>query len=723
MPFPAEKVADIVQLFRAGLGRRPELSAITHFATLLENGATFRDVAHAIAGSAEFRQLHGAEDVCDREYVTFLYRNGLGREPDPQGEANLLSAPNRGDALVVVAGSDEARTRTDLFGLLYPDGASPQDDLAYRAWLLRYDRISTTERLTIGRHIDNGMKSRTRFSLLIQVNHHRIDLFEETVASLENQIYPEWTLIAVYPDDLQAGTQQCLQKVIKRVPGIVGVEVPSYMGVEERWQRAMMKADGTFFGFLEPGDQLAATALYEFAVAVEDKPGLALIYCDEDRLGSDGQRCAACFKTAWSPELIYAGDVVGQLAMFRKDVALAAGGIREDVGAFTRYDLVLRITEGLESSRICHLSRVLFHRGRMPGLPLTFPLVRTTAQHPEIRRVALRHLQNSRPGCTLEDVYIGGNVWPRFVAPLPADVPLVSIIIPTKNKDTLLARCVSSLLNVTDYPRFEVLLADNGSTRPEMLELLRRLDRDDRVSVTRIAEPFNWSAINNRMARQARGDLLLFLNDDTEILEADWLTEMVRQISQDKVGVVGARLFYADETIQHAGMVMTPKGAKHILRGAHDDNPGYLGQLVLARDLMAVTGACMLVSRTVFTELGGFDESFPLTCNDVEFCLRVRQRGLRVMWTPHASLMHVDGGTRGRDYSPRNILDACMDVGRLLQKWEKVMTQDPFLNDNLLATDHDLILATPPRVKKAWRQRPAYIRSGPATRGLRSAEL
>ncbi|EHH68892.1 glycosyltransferase [Gluconobacter morbifer] len=704
MPFSTESAADIVRLFRTGLGRRPEPAALAHFAALMEDGATFHDMAHIIAGSPEFRQLHGGEDVCDARYVSFLYQNGLDRTPDPQGEANLMAAPNRGDALVIVAGSDEARARTDLYALLYPEGAPPQDDMAYKAWLLRYDRLSPTDQLAIGRHIDREMSTRPTFSLMVQVRDHRLDLLEETVASLEAQIYPNWTLIVVYPENLRPGVRTHLREIVKRVPGLVGVEVPSHQGVEDRWRRALDAATGDFCAFLEPGDQLSRTALYEFAVAIVRQPDLVLLYCDEDRLGSDGQRCHPSFKTGWNRDLAYAGDVIGQLAMFRRERIVAVGGIREDAGSFARYDLLLRVTEDVPAACIHHLPRLLFHRGRTPGLPLMFPLVRATRQHPEMRRVVLRHLRESHPDFVFEDVYIGGNVWPRIVYPMDK-TPLVSIIIPTRDKFRLLERCVSSLLTLTGYQNFEVLIADNGSTNPEMLDLLRRLGRDPRLTVQRLATPFNWSALNNRMVRQAKGDMLLFLNDDTEILEEGWLTEMVSLAQQSGVGVVGARLSYPDGTLQHGGMVLTERGPKHILRSAAEDDPGYLGQLVLTRDLMAVTGACMLVPRPVFDQAGGFDETFPLTCNDVDFCLRVRKEGLRVVWTPHATLMHVDGGTRGRDGTARNLFNACVDVGRLLERWEKVMLNDPFLNANLEATDYALRLATPPRAPKPWRRR------------------
>ena len=697
MPTLESQVGDIVRLFRTGLGRNPETAAIASFLTLLEQGATFYDLAHAVAGSPEFRQRHGLADACTRDFARFLYLHGLGRLPDPSGEETVLSTSCRGDALEMVAGSTEARGAADVLELLFPDGLPLRNDLAYRLWAGRHGMSSRKDRQAISRAIDHDMPRRQPFCLLLLAQGDRVDLLVETVASLEGQIYPDWVLWIVHAADAPAAVRSTITTLAQRVPGVFTVEVPGQQGQGERWEDAIEASEGEFCAFLYPGDRLASDALYHFAAEITAHPYADLVYCDEDILDGNGERSDPHFKPGWSRDLLYAGDFMGQLAMFRRERALLVGGIRHDSGEYALYELALRITEGLPPANVRHISRVLYHRGRGPGREPGFPRIRATFQHPSILATVKRHLSETHPEIEIRSTYVGGGVWPRIIYPLPENLPTVSVIIPTRDQGKMLETCVRGILHETDYPPIEILIADNESRDVETFEILRRLARDPRTQVVRQPGPFNWSAINNRMAAQARGSLLLFLNNDIEILDRTWLGELVRQVLQPDVGIVGARLFYRDGSIQHAGIAMTPTGPRHVLRSARDDDPGYMGQIVLARDLTAVAGACMLVRREVFDALSGFDESFPLTCNDVDFCLRARNAGYRVVWTPHAVLTHVDGGTRGHDGTAEQIIRTCMDNGRLLERWDDVTANDPYLNDNLVVTDYHLLLAVPGR--------------------------
>ncbi len=432
------------------------------------------------------------------------------------------------------------------------------------------------------------------------------------------------------------------------------------------------------------------------------RPDVDLLYTDEDSIDEDGTRSAPLFKSGWSPDGLLAGDVVGQLAVLRRTRVRDVGGTGDEGGALARYDLLLRATHGLGTAAIAHLPAVVFHRGRQPGRHLPFPRSRNTTSHPDVARVAARHIEASGRPVGVSDSYLGGDVWPRVRHPLPERLPRVSVLIPTRDQPRLLEACVAGLLGRTDYADLEVLIADNGSRTADALDLLRSLARDRRVRVERIEAAFNWSALNNGLARAASGDILVLMNDDVSVLAPDWLAEIVREISRPEVGIVGARLLYPDGTLQHGGMVLSALAATHVLRSAQAEQPGYLGQLVLARDLSAVTGACLAIRREVFEGVGGIDEGFDLTCNDVDLCLRARQAGWRVVWTPHAVLQHVDGGTRGHDRTPEQLARFWHDLGRLHERWGDAMDADPFLNANLRATDHDIVLASPPRRETPW---------------------
>ncbi|MGI4746036.1 MAG: glycosyltransferase [Janthinobacterium lividum] len=686
-------VGDIIRLFRTGLGRNPENAAIESFLALFEQGATFRDLAHAISGSPEFRNQHGDTDICTREFAGFLYRNGLDRLPDAGGEEHVLRAQSRGDALEIVAGSAEAREKTDLLDFLFPNGVPLQNNLAYRLWHQRYGTLALEDRRAVSRDIDHGMFRRPSFCLLLLAQNDRVDLLVETVTSLEGQIYPDWKLWIAYAADAPAAVRSAIAALTRRVPGISAIELPSHFSQGERWQEIIDASVGEFCAFLYSGDLLASDALYRFAAEIVASPHSDMLYCDEDTLDSNGDRSDPRFKSGWHRDLLYAGDRIGQLAMFRRERVLLVGGVRHDGGEYVRFELMLRFSEGLPPANVCHIPRILYHRGRAPGREPGFPAVRATSQHTSILGAVERHLSETHPDIEIRSVYIGGAVWPRIVYPLPEKPPTVSVIIPTRDQGVMLETCVCGILGGTDYPALEILIADNESRDVETFETMRRLARDPRVKIIRQDGPFNWSAINNRVAARGQGKLLLFLNNDIEILNRDWLSELVRQVLQPDVGVVGARLFYRDGSVQHAGIAITPTGARHILRSARDDDSGYMGQIVLTRDVAAVTGACMMVRRTVFDALGGFDETFPLTCNDIDFCFRARKAGHRVVWTPHATLTHVDGGTRGVDGTAQQIIQACMDNGRLLERWDPIGLGDPYLNANLMVTDHHLFLA------------------------------
>ncbi len=693
----------IIRVFRTALRRPPELAALQGFSAMLSKGEGAGELARAVVGSAEFRTLHGQEERCDEAYITRLFRNGLGRDPDPGALTTLLNGSSRAELLAKVADSREARERIDLLADLFPDGPLPSDPLAYTLWVQRHGLLDEQDLLAINRQIAS-LPETPRISLLIAAEPTRPDLLLETVEALDEQLYPYWDLYVACPCDLPTAVRSMLQTTASHVPGIVLVEAPSDGGIGDLWQAALTRAEASFVAFLEAGDRLAATALYEIALALDKAPHLDLLYSDEDTLDEAGERCAPLFKPGWSPDMLLAGDTVGQLAIFRRSRVLAVGGIREDGGSHARYDLLLRVTQGLHAGAIAHIPSVLYHRGRKPGRPLPFPRSRNTSIYPDVARTVKRHLEETSGAIIVSDVYIGGDVWPKVTFPLPASLPRVSILIPTREQPELLRACMTGLLERTTYPNIEILIADNGSTSAAAQLSLRRLSRDPRVQVDTINVPFNWSVLNNRLAARATGSIFVLMNDDTDVIGSDWLDEMVRQVTRPGVGIAGARLLYRDRSLQHGGITVDEMGATHVLRSAREEDPGYLGQLVLTRDLLAVTGACLAVRRDTFEAIGGADESFSLTCNDIDMCLRARAAGHRVVWTPHALLTHVDGVSRGPDDSFARLSRSWHDLRRLHDRWHETMDADPFLNANLVATDHHLLLATPPRRERPWQK-------------------
>jgi GT2 family glycosyltransferase len=287
----------------------------------------------------------------------------------------------------------------------------------------------------------------------------------------------------------------------------------------------------------------------------------------------------------------------------------------------------------------------------------------------------------------------------RISVELPPRPPKVSIIIPTRDRADLLERCIEGLLNRTDYPAMEVIVVDNDSREEKTRQVFAKYP----VRVLPFPGEFNWSAMNNAGAQAATGDILLFLNNDIDVIEKGWLQELVKQAWREDTGAVGAKLLFADGTVQHAGIWLGPEGRViHLLRLSKKDDDGYLSQLSTTRNLSAVTGACMATRRKVFVELQGFDESFPVSYNDLDFCLRLRGKGYQVVWTPYAELLHLESASRGSSEWRWRKEEA--DHKRFCAKWQQQMENDPFFNPNLeLIGEETLALACPPRVKKPWK--------------------
>ena len=386
--------------------------------------------------------------------------------------------------------------------------------------------------------------------------------------------------------------------------------------------RAAAAGKGELLLFLDAGDLLAPQALYSLAATGARNAGL--LYSDED---VSGER--PLFKPDWSPEALLSHDSVGGIAALRRELFDAAGGFR-DTGGAEWHDLLLRLLPRL--LRVEHVPHPLLHR---------------MAERPEpvdaLRRTISEHLRRAY-GPDYRLCADGAIVYE------PGAPARVSIVIPTRDRAELLRACVESLDRQRCSARIELIVLDNGSVEPATHDYLRSLLQRQGTKVLEYAAPFNWSAVNNFAARQASGDYLLFLNNDVEALAPGWLDALLTFGSRPEIGAVGGLLLYPDGTVQHAGVVLGLTGyAGHVFAGRRPDEPTPFGRANAIRDFTAVTGACMLVRRSLFEELGGFDERFILCGSDVEFCLRLRARGLRNVVTPHARLLHHEAKTRGAD--------------------------------------------------------------------------
>lgn len=434
---------------------------------------------------------------------------------------------------------------------------------------------------------------------------------------------------------------------------------------------------------LAPGTELAPWALAWLAVEARNA-ATNIIYPDHDYL-VNGMRVNPQFKPDWSEELARASGYVGDTFAVRADIFLR---VFRQAGFDCAFQFVLDAAALSGPSAVCHIPAVLCHLGNHPAAATTW------------QQALAQHLRRLNVAADVEPLGAHLRVRYRLAWPLPK----VSIIVPTRDALPFLRRCVESLLNKTTWPDFELLVVDNQSRDPPTLAYLKQLTDDARVRLLHYDQPFNFSAINNYAARQARGEVLCLLNNDTEVRSPDWLEEMVSRLLQPGIGVVGSRLYFGNGQVQHAGDVLGPGGCAVHLHGVlAADDPGYMHRAVLPQDLSAVTAACLVTRRDLYLRLGGLDSAnLPVAFNDVDYCLRVREAGWRVVYTPYAELYHHESVSRGRDDDPQKQARAKREADYMRSRWQQVIERDPFYNPNLNYSRPDFTLGKVPRVIWPW---------------------
>jgi GT2 family glycosyltransferase len=564
------------------------------------------------------------------------------------------------------------------------DRRPPPIEDQYELWIrqLGAPPAASTMRDRIGRFTTTPL-----VSVLSVFNGDTAGTVQDLVTTLEAQSYERWELCVARTNS--GGPSAFFEATAdRRSPAGGRLDQPtSRVRITESatalWSDAFRLATGDYIAFLEPGDVLAPEALFELIARLQSEPDLDVVYSDEDSIDIDGRREEPIFKPDWSPDLLLSTNYLQRFGLFRRNRVGEAGAFAPDAGLAQPYDLALRLTE--RTTRIGHVPRVLYHSRRRPAT-VDDVLARRRANHDESRALAAALARRHTPGRTSA---IFARRGPRCYA-TRFDLrqrPLVSIIIPTKDKRPLLETTLESIWARTDYDRYEIIVVDNQSTDADAVRYLASLP--PRCQVFEWSKPFNYSAINNFGVRHARGEQLLFLNNDVEVIQPDWLTAMLEHAQRPEVGAIGARLLYADGRIQHAGVVV---GINRVAANAFRTWPGEAtGSLRLAdltRNTSAVTGACMVVPRRIFDEVGGFDEDLRVVLNDVDLCLKIRERGYLVVYTPHALLYHYEGSSRGRLHPPP-------DEKVFEKRWSSVLDRgDPYYNPNLTDRHDDWRIKT-----------------------------
>ena len=576
----------------------------------------------------------------------------------------------------------------------------------YNEWVKRYDTVTQEDVKAIRYHLV-GLREKPLISLIMPVYNPEPAFLRKAIDSVIAQLYPNWELCIADDASTDPEIRTILEGYARSDRRIKVVYRPQNGHISAASNSALELVRGEFVALMDHDDELSVHALYMLAVELNEHSDADIIYSDEDKIDSDGRRYEPHFKPDWNQELFYSYNMINHLGTYRTCVVRQVGGFREGFEGSQDYDLVLRLLAHTTPARIRHIPHILYHWRLGYGVQ-TFSTDRLTEAVKSARR-ALAEYFASR-GENVQIIDANPPCFNRVKRPLPDPAPRVSLIVPTRDKVSLLRNCVDGLLHKTRYSNLEIIIVDNNSREPDTLEYLDRLRTEDRVRILRIEEPFNHSAFNNRAAEQADGELIGFLNNDIEVIDPGWLEEMVSQAVQPGVGAVGAKLYYRDDTIQHAGVILgIAERAGHSHRHFPRDHPGYLYRLQVAQNLSCVTAACMIMPQHVFVELGGFDEvNLKASYNDVDLCIRIRQAGYSIIWTPYAELYHLEAASRGYDHEPENVERASREVTYLQQRWGTVLAADPCYSPNLSLIDESFDLAFPPRVVKPWRCLPDY---------------
>ena len=571
----------------------------------------------------------------------------------------------------------------------------------YSRWIRCYDQLQRDDLKLIRQQIAQFHYS-PLISVLLPVHNSNLKWLRSAILSVQKQLYPHWELCIVDDASTDRKIWPFLQRCARRDRRIKLMRRTENGHISAASNDALHLATGDFVALLDHDDELATTALYFVALALNKNPDLQLFYSDEDKLDAQNRRREPYFKSDWNPELFLAQNFISHLSVYRADLVRRVGGFRVGFEGSQDYDLTLRCIEEIQPKQIEHLPWVLYHWRAGDQSTASCATAKPYAQE-AARRAVQEHLDRTGIAGTVVPSH---GVYLQTKYALPGERPMVSIVIPTRDQASSLQKCLDSIFHKTDYEHYEVIVLDNESCDSETLEFLARLKKHDRVQVERIEGGFNYSRLNNRGVDLSRGSLVALLNNDVEVINDGWLSEMVSRMVRPEVAMVGARLWYPNGTIQHGGVILGAGGiAGHAHVGLRRDEPGYFARAHLAQNLSAVTTACALVKREVYLKLGGLDENLAVTFNDIDFCLRLREAGYQIVWSPHAELIHHESASRGFDDSTPKQTRFLAEVDYMNSKWDGLLQRDPFYNPNLSLGEDLFTLAFPPRTTKPWRER------------------
>ncbi|MBU3574774.1 glycosyltransferase family 2 protein [Polynucleobacter sp. UK-Mo-2m-Kol15] len=543
----------------------------------------------------------------------------------------------------------------------------------------------------------NQLTASPLISIVMPTYETPIDLLRAAIDSVINQVYENWELCIA--DDYSKSPQikEVLNEYKNKDHRIKFLMRDENGHICEASNSALGMASGDFVALLDHDDELHPLALFYIAKSVIEFPEVSLFYSDEDKISVDGCRSNPYFKCDFNYDLFLSQNMICHLSAYRLSLIRDLGGFRCGLEGAQDYDLALRVLDAVGVEGIKHIPRVLYHWRIIP---------QSTSSSHEAKPYAVNagenaiknHLQRNSIRASI-DRPKGAPGYHQVSYEIEFPQPCVEIIIPTRDSVHLVRQCIDSILENTTYPNYRITLIDNGSVEDESLKYFESLQSDYGVSVIRDDSPFNYSRINNNIGLNTSADLICLLNNDIEVITPQWLTEMVSIALQPKVGAVGAKLLYPNETLQHAGVILGIGGvAGHSHKFFPRSEPGYFSRAILRNTLSAVTAACLVIRASIFKEVGGLDENLQIAFNDIDFCLRVREMGYRNVWTPFAELYHHESATRGHEDTPEKKVRFDSEVSYMKNRWGNSLSEDPYYSPNLTLESENFAVAWYARV-------------------------
>lgn len=587
------------------------------------------------------------------------------------------------------------RQMADHLYRLYSTGPIMADTSGYQVWVEFYDDHSEESiRAAIAGLPE--LRSYPVFSIVIPAYNTDERWLRACLDSVIAQSYPHWELCIADDASPDPTVWRTIQEYVKKDERIRAVRRERNGHIAAASNSGLALASGKYVALLDHDDELHPLALHHCAIELERNPAWRMLFTDEDKIDEQGRRSDPYFKSDWNPDLFLSQNCVCHLGVYERSLLEEIGGFRDGFDGAQDWDLALRAAEHLSAEQIGHVPRVLYHWRMIEGSTALAPGEKSYA-HVAAMRAIQDHLDRTGTNATVQEMP-GYSGYYRIAHAIPEPPPRVTLLVPTRDRADLLRQCVNSIIEKTDYPAYEIVILDNGSREPETHAYFASLEPLKNVRVLRYDAPFNYSAINNYGVQETQGEIIGLLNNDIEVISPHWLSEMVSHAARPDIGIVGAMLYYPDDTIQHAGVILGIGGvAGHAYVGMTRGYPGDKHRAGLAQNLSVVTAACALVRREVYERVGGLDEKLMVAFNDVDFCIRVREAGYRNLWTPFAELYHHESASRGYENTPEKIARFKREERFMQDRWGALLELDPYYNINYSLNTAPFTLAYPPR--------------------------